>query len=40
MRAVVFSAILFSLCNMLPKHYLVETEDGNEGDDYGGNAGR
>ena len=36
MRAVVFSAILFSLCNMLPKHYLVETEDGNEGDDYGG----
>ena len=32
MRAAIFVGLLFSLCNMLPKHYLIETEDGNEGD--------
>ena len=31
MRAAIFVGLLFSLCNMLPKHYLIETEDGNEG---------
>ena len=37
MRAAIFVGLLFSLCNMLPKHYLIETEDGNEGD--GGKGG-